>query len=124
MSKAAEKIDLELWEAVKREITSGDRGGEPGEWSASKAQLAMQEYEKRLAIEARPAPDFARIAADIRALGGHPILKAAKKKSSLAAKLHARTRDELMTEARVLDIPGRSSMTKSELAEAVRLAKH
>ncbi|MBT8456354.1 MAG: aspartate-semialdehyde dehydrogenase, partial [Alphaproteobacteria bacterium] len=44
---SAEKSDPELWEKVKDEITKGDKGGEPGEWSARKAQMAVQEYKKR-----------------------------------------------------------------------------
>jgi len=36
-----------LWERVKREITNSDKGGEPGAWSARKAQLAVQEYKRR-----------------------------------------------------------------------------
>ena len=44
---SAEKSDPELWEKVKEEITRSDKGGEPGQWSARKAQLAVQEYKKR-----------------------------------------------------------------------------
>lgn len=47
MSSTAEKTDPALWEKVKDEITAGDKGGEPGEWSARKAQMAVQEYKKR-----------------------------------------------------------------------------
>lgn len=47
MSKVAEKRDPALWEQVKAEITAGDKGGEAGEWSARKAQLATQEYKRR-----------------------------------------------------------------------------
>ena len=36
-----------LWERVKGEITRGDKGGEPGQWSARKAQMAVQEYKRR-----------------------------------------------------------------------------
>lgn len=44
---SAEKTDPGLWEKVKEEITASDKGGEPGQWSARKAQLAVQEYRKR-----------------------------------------------------------------------------
>ena len=44
---SAEKTDPELWEKVKEEITQSDKGGEPGQWSARKAQMAVQEYKKR-----------------------------------------------------------------------------
>lgn len=35
----------ELREKLKREIQDSDRGGEPGQWSARKAQILKQEYE-------------------------------------------------------------------------------
>lgn len=44
MAATAKKSDPELWERVKAEITAGDKGGEPGEWSARKAQMAVQHY--------------------------------------------------------------------------------
>jgi hypothetical protein len=47
MSKTAERTNPALWEAVKDEVKQGSRGGEAGEWSARKAQLAVQEYKKR-----------------------------------------------------------------------------
>jgi hypothetical protein len=43
----AGKTDPELWEEVKGEITQSDKGGEKGQWSARKAQMAVQEYKKR-----------------------------------------------------------------------------
>ena len=43
----AKKTDPDLWEEVKEEITKSDRGGDPGQWSARKAQMAVQEYKKR-----------------------------------------------------------------------------
>jgi hypothetical protein len=42
----AEYTDPELRERLKQEIQEGDRGGKPGQWSARKAQLLVQEYEK------------------------------------------------------------------------------
>ena len=44
MSSSAKKTDPELWEEVKKEVTDGDKGGKPGQWSARKAQMAVQEY--------------------------------------------------------------------------------
>ena len=44
---SAKKTDPELWEEVKKDITESDKGGEPGQWSARKAQMAVQEYKKR-----------------------------------------------------------------------------
>ena len=43
----AERTDPALWEAVKREVTAGTKGGIAGEWSARKAQLAVALYKKR-----------------------------------------------------------------------------
>jgi hypothetical protein len=47
MSKTAQRTDPKLWEKVKSEITKGRKGGDAGQWSARKAQLAVQEYKKR-----------------------------------------------------------------------------
>jgi len=41
-----ERTDPELWERIKREVTAGDKGGDPGQWSARKAQLAVLKYKK------------------------------------------------------------------------------
>ena len=38
--------DPELRQRLKEEITQGDKGGKPGQWSARKAQLLAHEYEK------------------------------------------------------------------------------
>lgn len=54
---SAEKTDPELWEKVKEEITQSDKGGEPGQWSARKAQMAVQEYKKRGGGYADDGPD-------------------------------------------------------------------
>jgi hypothetical protein len=42
LSKVAERNDPALWEEVEAEVTAGDEGGDAGEWSARKAQLATQ----------------------------------------------------------------------------------
>lgn len=47
MSSTAKKTDPQLWDKVKQEVTDGDKGGKPGQWSARKAQYAVQEYKKR-----------------------------------------------------------------------------
>ena len=44
MAKTAEKTDPALWDKVKHEVTDGDKGGKPGQWSARKAQIAVNEY--------------------------------------------------------------------------------
>ena len=46
MSRTAEKTDPKLWDKIKGEVTAGDKGGRPGQWSARKAQLASTEYQK------------------------------------------------------------------------------
>ena len=38
--------DPKLRDRLKEEITAGDKGGKPGQWSARKAQLLAHEYEK------------------------------------------------------------------------------
>jgi hypothetical protein len=37
----------QLWEQVKREVTRGSKGGQPGKWSARKAQLSVSLYKSR-----------------------------------------------------------------------------
>ncbi len=39
--------DPQLRERLKEEIKESDKGGEPGQWSARKSQLLVQEYEKQ-----------------------------------------------------------------------------
>jgi len=46
MAKTSKKTDPELWEKVKEEVTAGDKGGRSGQWSARKAQIAVQEYKR------------------------------------------------------------------------------
>jgi len=46
-ASTAERTDPDLWEAVKREVTAGSKGGLPGQWSARKAQLAVLLYKQR-----------------------------------------------------------------------------
>jgi hypothetical protein len=46
MAETAERDDPKLWEKVKKRVTAGSKGGEKGEWSARKAQLAVAEYKK------------------------------------------------------------------------------
>jgi hypothetical protein len=47
MGTTAKKKDPKLWEKVKAEVTKSDKGGNPGQWSARKAQLATQDYKKQ-----------------------------------------------------------------------------
>ncbi|OLU33708.1 hypothetical protein BVH03_04600 [Pseudomonas sp. PA15(2017)] len=46
MSSTAKKTDPKLWGKVKQRVTKGDKGGKPGQWSARKAQLAVQLYQQ------------------------------------------------------------------------------
>jgi len=41
-----ERTDTALWERIKKKITAGDKGGNHGQWSARKAQMAVLEYKK------------------------------------------------------------------------------
>ena len=47
MAKTASRTAPELWEQVKRELTESAKGGRKGQWSARKAQMAVQEYKRR-----------------------------------------------------------------------------
>ena len=47
MGTRAKRTDRRLWDQVKAEITEGDKGGRPGQWSARKAQMAVQAYKQR-----------------------------------------------------------------------------
>ncbi|MGG5821186.1 DUF5872 domain-containing protein [Falsiroseomonas sp. HW251] len=47
MGSTAKRTDPALWDRVKRQVTAGDKGGERGQWSARKAQIAVQEYKRR-----------------------------------------------------------------------------
>lgn len=47
MATTAKRTDPKLWDEVKSQITEGERGGKPGQWSARKAQLAVHEYKRR-----------------------------------------------------------------------------
>lgn len=44
MAATAERTNPELWERIKAEVTAGDKGGDAGEWSARKAQMATARY--------------------------------------------------------------------------------
>lgn len=46
MAKDETYTEPELRQRLKDEIQAGDKGGKPGQWSARKAQLLVQRYEK------------------------------------------------------------------------------
>lgn len=190
MSKTAERTHPELWEQVKAELMASSKGGKAGEWSARKAQLAVQEYKKRgggwgaasaksarATASAKPAPvatlapvkgaspnpsspkpsssktggeagepRVPNAAHDVggddashktaassirredasrsRAFGRRPepiVASPAILREARAAEL---TKPELMEQARILEIEGRSRMSKDELMKAIRYARH
>lgn len=42
----AKKVNDALWKRIVSNIKASSKGGDPGEWSARKAQLAVQKYKK------------------------------------------------------------------------------
>jgi len=44
--KTAKKKNPALWSRIKSAVKSGSKGGRAGQWSARKAQLAVQRYKK------------------------------------------------------------------------------
>jgi hypothetical protein len=46
MSKTSKKTNEALWKRIVARVKSGSKGGDAGEWSARKAQLAVSEYKK------------------------------------------------------------------------------
>lgn len=42
----AKKSNLGLWKRIVSEVKSSSKGGNPGQWSARKAQLAVARYKK------------------------------------------------------------------------------
>ncbi len=176
MSKTAERTHPELWEKVKAELRDSEKGGKAGEWSARKAQLAVQEYKKRGGgysgrksednslkqwteeewgtksgkpsgeTGERYLPERAREALTDEEYGATTAKKRAdtakgkqfsKQPEPIAAKT-ARFRHEakseppppppskadLLRQAKMLEIDGRSRMNKEDLAKAIRYAKH
>ena len=176
MSKTAERTHPELWEEVKAEVKEGSKGGKAGEWSARKAQLAVQEYKKRGGgYKGRKADDNAlkqwteeewgtksgkksgdtgerylpREAREALSDKEYSETTAKKREDSkkgkqfssqpqaIAAKtaryrdggeeperISAPSKSDLLRQAKMLEIDGRSRMTKDELARAIRYAKH
>ncbi len=58
---SATKTDPDLWEKVKEELIESDKGGEPGQWFARKAKLAVREYKSavaatRMMVQIRKTP--------------------------------------------------------------------
>lgn len=166
MAGTAKKTDPELWDKVKREITEGDKGGNPGQWSARKAQMAVQAYkaegggydgrktadnhlaqwtgekwgtrsghksgetgERYLPEQARDAltpSEYARTTRKKRAdtakgkqFSAQPTDVAAKTAPYRHGGADRTSRAALYAEARSRNIPGRSRMSKDDLAKAL-----
>ncbi|SOB87730.1 hypothetical protein SAMN06297144_2866 [Sphingomonas guangdongensis] len=162
MSETAERTDPKLWEKVKKKIIAGDKGGEKGEWSARKAQMAVAEYKKqgggykgekdadnslhqwseedwgtksgkksgdtherylpKKAREALTDKEYARTTAKKRAdtKKGKQHSKQPKDVADKAAPFRDhRSKAELYEAAKKRDIPGRSKMSKEQLAKAL-----
>ncbi len=115
MSKTAEKSDPKLWEKVKEEITAGDKGGDPGQWSARKAQMAVQEYKKRgggYTDETDKEETSLRQWTEDDNASGKPGGDGSGDEGEP-------TKGELYEKAKDRDISGRSKMDKGELKSAI-----
>lgn len=110
MSKTADKSDPKLWEKVKKEVTDGDKGGHPGQWSARKAQMAVQEYKKQ-------GGDYE--GGDKEETSLSKWTKEHNAKESDDSNGDA-SRSELYAQAKDHEIPGRSKMSKDELKSALK----
>jgi hypothetical protein len=168
MRSKVERSDPRLWERVKRDLTRSDKGGKPDQWSARKAQLAVQEYKRRgggyrgrkpketsleqwteewgtksgrrsLESGERYLPRRAREElsdAEYRATSDRKrrdlargrqhsrqpkqiAAKTARYRDGGAAKRREPTKSDLYQEAKRRDLPGRSRMSKAELAQAL-----
>lgn len=157
MGKTAERTDPELWEAVKTEVKQGSKGGEAGEWSASKARLAVHEYKKRGGgyrgrtgggrsktgggVEARYQAQEVHAAArggeeyrtetEAKSEAGGESVRRREAIAISAVRHHGDrpaavmpSKADLLRQAKMLEIEGRSRMTKEDLAKAIRYAKH
>lgn len=45
--QVAKRTDEKLWRRIQQKYHKSNKGGKPGQWSARKAQLAVQEYKKK-----------------------------------------------------------------------------
>lgn len=162
MSTTAKRTDPKLWEKVKKQVTAGDKGGEKGEWSARKAQLAVAEYKKAGGgYEGKKDPHnslhewseedwgtksgkksgdtheryLPKKARDALSKKEYDRTTAKKRADTAKGKQHSaqpkdvadktsqyrdhRTRAELYELAKKRDVPGRSKMSKAQLAKAL-----
>lgn len=163
MSATAEKTDPALWDKVKREVTEANKGGAAGEWSARKAQMAVQKYkqagggyagaksadnhlaawtdedwdtksgatsgetgERYLPKEARDGltdDEYRRTSdkkrRDTRRGKQHSPQPADVADKTAAARHHGDSKADLYRRAQAKSIPGRSTMSKAQLAAAL-----
>jgi hypothetical protein len=173
MGKPAERTNPELWEKIKAELKRGSKGGKAGEWSASKAQLAVQEYKKRGGSysggkikdeprtqwaesdrKSKPGPksgegdeacagreavaesDSRVSAASAQGDSGRASRAPAASRPAEAITIGRRrgrdaqahqadpSKANLLRQAKMLEIEGRSRMNKEDLLRAIRYAKH
>jgi hypothetical protein len=168
--RAREKYtDPELRARLKRNLKRSSKGGRPGQWSARKSQLLVQEYERQgggylggkdaaaRSLERWTAQDWQTQTSSRRARGPSGMarylpreawrrLSPQQRREAEATKRRAEregkarvpwpaavkrvmseldqeasraTKAELYRRARELGVPGRSRMTKAELAEAI-----
>ncbi|MFF7709708.1 Rho termination factor N-terminal domain-containing protein [Pseudomonas sp. NPDC007930] len=102
MSSTAKKTKPKLWDRIKQRVTDSDKGGRPGQWSARKAQLATQDYQ--------------------REGGGYEGPKRADnglREWAEQERLSKLSKPALLEKASALRIRGRSRMNKVELIEAL-----
>lgn len=171
-NKNGKYTDPKLREKIKDQLMQSDKGGKPGEWSARKSQLLVQQYEKQggsytgkkdeaaKSLEKWTEQDWQTQEGDERARNGKSVkrylpkevweqlspeekkeaeqdkAKVAKKGKQHAAYTPAikramrkannsdrqPTKEELLNQAKKLNIKGRSRMKKEELQRAVEKA--
>jgi len=46
MAEVAKKSNPKLWSQIVSSVKSGSKGGNPGQWSARKAQIAVKKYKE------------------------------------------------------------------------------
>ena len=111
MSDTAEKTDPALWEKVKAEVTAGAKGGDTHE-----------RYLPRKAREALSDEEYARTTAKKKAdaKAGHQHSAQPRDVADKTREYRDhRTRAELYEQAKKRNVPGRSKMTKDQLAHAL-----
>lgn len=129
--KTAKKSDPKLWEKVKKEITRSEKGGNAGQWSARKAQMATQEYKARGGGYEGPRQEDTHLNQWTReewdTKSGRKGRQHSSQPKDIARKTarhrgdesNRPTKSELYEQAKKRDIPGRSKMSKAQLEKAL-----